>query len=62
MTDKPKGLSREFVLRSILKLFDEACDKKQWGTLECIVHFQKGEVKCVSPYFKPTIKEEVQSV
>ena len=62
MSEQPKGLTREFVLRSILKLYDEACAKKRWGELNCSIQFQAGEAKCMSPYFKPTIKEEVQAV
>ena len=62
MNNQPKGLSREFVIKSVLKIYDEAVAKNQWGELVCSVQFQAGEAKCLSPYFKPTIKEEVQTV
>ena len=59
---KPPGLSREFIIKSVLKMYDDAVVKNRWGELVCRVQFQNGDAKCVSPYFKPTIKEEVQAV
>lgn len=60
MIDSPNnpGLSRDFIVRSVLKLWDEAIADKKYGELVFTAHFQKGEPKYISPYFKPTITEE----
>ena len=55
--DKP-GLSREFVIRSVLKLFDEATEQKRWGGLNFVVGFQAGKARHIERYFKETITEE----
>jgi hypothetical protein len=58
MNPKTSGLSREFILRSILKLYDDACKDNQFGRMVFEVEIQRGQAQYISPYFKPIIKEE----
>jgi hypothetical protein len=48
MNEKPKQLSRDFVERSVRKIFDEVESQKRWGAVT--IMFQDGMFK--------TIKEE----
>ena len=48
------GLSRDFVVRSVLKLFDEAQARQQWGAITVI--FQNGTFKTIKK--EETITEE----
>lgn len=46
MTTEPKRqLSREFVVRSILKLFDEVERDRKWGAVQ--INFQAGVFKTI---------------
>ena len=57
MNDKPKsrpGLTREFVLRSILHILEQAETKKEWGSVQ--VAFQAGVCKTIRE--EKTITEE----
>ena len=54
MNDKPKSLSREFVLKSILHILDTAQAAKEWGSVT--VQFQAGVFKTIRE--EKTITEE----
>lgn len=54
MTDKPKQLSRDFVIRSILKIFDEIEKERRWGAVT--IMFQAGTFKTIKE--EKTITEE----
>jgi len=43
-TDNP-GLSREFVVKSILQALDAAAAEKRWGSI--MVQFQAGVCRCI---------------
>jgi hypothetical protein len=45
MNEPKKGLSREFVLRSILGLLDKAEKGKEWGSITVI--YQAGNCKTI---------------
>jgi len=50
------GLSREFVVRSILKILDGATEKKGWGIIT--IQIQNGEIKTLRR--EGTISDERQ--
>jgi hypothetical protein len=50
----PKGLSREFVLKSILHILDTAAETKGWGSVT--ISFQSGILKTIRK--EETITEE----
>ena len=51
------GLSREFVIRSVLAILDDAQTGRKWGRLE--VAFQNGRAKTIRK--EETITTEAQS-
>lgn len=51
---KRVGLSREFVLRSILDILDKAAERREWGSVT--VAFQAGVLKTIRK--EETITEE----
>ncbi|MFA5423461.1 MAG: hypothetical protein WC374_06340 [Phycisphaerae bacterium] len=51
---QPKGLSREFVLKSILHIMDTAAAVKGWGSVT--IQFQAGVLKTIRE--EKTITEE----
>ena len=54
MNEKPKQLSREFVVKSVLKIFDEVESQKRWGAVT--IMFQAGTFKTIKE--EKTITEE----
>lgn len=56
MSQEPRpGLSREFVLRSILRLFDEVESERRWGAVTVL--YQAGKFRCIEEK-KTTTEEE----
>ena len=55
MTDQPKGLSREFVLKSVLHILDTVPVEKRWGSWQ--ISYQNGVWKTIEEK-KTTVTEE----
>ena len=56
MTDKPKGLSREFVIKSVLHVLDTAVAVKGWGSVT--IQIQNGVIRTIRK--EGTINDERQ--
>ena len=57
MSENKPSLSREFVLRSILKLFDAVETEQRWGAVSVI--FQAGKFRCIKEEQTITDEKEV---
>ena len=50
-----KELSREFVDRNMLEVFDEAVNKKRWGELHYTVVVKNGMAQQIKRWFEETL-------
>lgn len=55
MPPENRELSRDIVKSSMLELYDEAKNKRRWGTLHFEVDFKAGEAQQIKRYFEESL-------
>jgi hypothetical protein len=55
MEDKGKEMSRDFIDRCMMEMYDDAVAKKCWGHLDFVVEFKNGKAHRVRRYFEETL-------